>query len=123
MGIKTVIKELPIPALSSGLQHIVIYPAVGGVRLSESSLKDFLPVMGISLINKSTNEIKVMLNDTDDNAFRVPGNSSRTLTGVPAYDITVQNVGSTSTTPGQVYITLFNDVEQVGRWNSYAKRV
>lgn len=118
--IKVFIKEFSIPELTSGLQYTV---KKGDIKLSESSFKSFIPFMSASVLNKSTEEIKIFLNETDDNAFRVPANSSRSITGVPIWDISVQNMSTNTIESGNIFITLINDVEQVGRYNAYEKRL
>lgn len=117
-NIEVLIKEFSVPALIVNEQYPVRY---NGELLSESSLKKFVPFMAVSILNKSTEEVKVFVNLANDNAFRVPANSSRILSGFPCWDITVENIGSSPTNASEVFITVINDVEQVGRFNSYNK--
>jgi hypothetical protein len=115
---KLFFKEFSIPAIAPGEQHIL---TKNEVKLSESSYKQFVPFLSISVLNKSTQEIKIFLNETDDIAFRLPPNSSRTLTGYPAWDITVQNLGTENINANEVFVTLINDLEQVSRYNASIK--
>lgn len=111
-------KEIALPAIPAGEQRIL---AFNGIKLSESSLKKFIPVLGIAVLNLSSENIKVFVNESPDNCMRLTGSSSRTLTGVPAWDITVQNLGVSPIADKGVVVTLFNDLEQVSRYNAYAK--
>lgn len=115
---KLFFKEFCIPAIAAGEQHIL---TKNGLKLSESSYKQFVPFLSISVLNKSTQDIKVFVNETDDNAFRLPPNSSRTLTGYPSWDITVQNLGAENINANEVFVTLINDLEQVSRYNASIK--
>jgi hypothetical protein len=112
------IKEIALPAIPAGEQRILSF---NGIKLSESSLKKFIPVLGIAVLNLSSENIKVFVNESPDNCMRLSGSSSRTLTGVPAWDITVQNLGVSPIADKGVVVTLFNDLEQVSRYNAYAK--
>lgn len=112
------LKEIVLPAIPAGEQRLLTY---NGIKLSESSLKKFVPVLGISALNQSTEKIKVFVNESPDNCMRLSGNSSRTLTGVPAWDISVQNLSSNPIDAGAVVITVFNDLEQVSRYKAYSK--
>lgn len=115
---KLFFKEFSIPAIASGEQHII---TKNELKLSESSYKQFVPFLSISVLNKSTQDIKVFVNETDDNAFRLPPNSSRTLTGYPSWNVTVQNLGAEDTLDNQIFVTLINDLEQVSRYNASVK--
>ena len=112
------IKEIALPAIPAGEQRLLIY---NGVKLSESSLKKFVPILGIAVLNLSTENIKVFINESPDNAFRLAGSSSRVITGVPAWDISVQNIGVGDIATSKIILTLFNDLEQVGRYKAYSK--
>lgn len=116
--IKPFLKEFSVPELAAGTQTII---KKGEVKLSESSFTQFIPFMSASVLNKSTEEIKIFINETDDNAFRVPANSSRDITGVPIWNISVQNMGTNTISSGSVFVTLINDVEQVARYNAYER--
>ena len=116
--IRPFIKEFIVPELPSGDAKILTH---NGVKLSESSFKEFIPFVSISVLNKSTEDIKVFINETDDNAFRLTGNSSRTLTGIPAWNISVKNLGNYTIPEGDVIVTVINDLENTARYNAYAK--
>lgn len=111
-------EQFSIPALEAGEKHLM---KKNGIALQESSIKKFVPIMAISVLNESTQNIKVFVNETDNKAFELPANSSRTLEGYPAWDITVQNIGDASIGSGEVKVTLINDLEQTSRYNAYAK--
>jgi hypothetical protein len=116
--IKPFIKEFIVPELTPNEAKILKH---NGVKLSESSYKEFIPFVSIAVLNKSTENIKVFINETDDNAFRLTGNSSRALTGIPAWNISVQNLGDTSIAEGDIIITVINDLENTARYNAFAK--
>ncbi len=112
------LKEISFPEIPAGGQRTLLY---NGIKLSESSLKKFVPVLGIAVLNQSSERIKVFINESPDNAFRLTGSSSRVITGVPAWDISVQNLGVGDIAASQIILTLFNDLEQVGRYKAYSK--
>lgn len=112
------LKEIVLPGLPAGGQKILTYR---GLKLSESSLKKFIPALGIAVLNKSSENIKVFINESPDNCMRLTGFSSRGLTGVPAWDVSVQNLGANAIFAGDVVVTLFNDLEQVSRYKAYSK--
>ena len=92
-----------------------------GFKLSDSSIKKFVPVVSISVLNKSTEEIKIIVGETENKSFRVPAKSSRSFDKYPCWDISVRNEGSLSVSKDEVFITLINDLEGVSRYNAYAK--
>lgn len=112
------LKEISLPEIPAGEQRTLLY---NGIKLSESSLKKFVPVLGIAVLNQSTERIKIFINESPDNCMRLTGSSSRTITGVPAWDVSVQNLGINSIAAGDIVVTLFNDLEQISRYNAYAK--
>lgn len=116
--IKPFIKEFIVPELLASEAKILKH---NGVKLSESSYKEFIPFVSISVLNKSTENIKVFINETDDNAFRLTGNSSRSLSGVPAWNISVKNLGDSTIPEGDIIVTVINDLENTARYNAYAK--
>jgi hypothetical protein len=116
--IKPFIKEFSVSELTPSEAKILKH---GGVKLSESSYKEFIPFVSIAVLNQSSENIKVFINETDDNAFRLTGNSSRALTGVPAWNISVQNLGDSTIAEGDIIITVINDLENTARYNAYAK--
>lgn len=116
--IDTFIKEIRVPALAAGTQYPV---TINGQIFSESIYKRFVPFMSIAVLNKSSEEVRVFINETNDNAFRLPANSSRSLTGVPIWQITVINEGTNTISADDVILTIVNDIEQVGRYNAYSK--
>lgn len=115
---KLFFKEFCLPAMAPGEQYTI---TKNGLKLSESSYKQFVPFLSISVLNKSTQDIKVFVNETDDNAFRLPPNSSRTLTGYPSWNVTVQNLGAENINANEIFVTLINDLEQVSRYNASIK--
>lgn len=116
---KILLKEFECPTIGAGETYIVSY---NGLKLSESSLKDHLPALGIDILNKSAEEIKLFVNDTNDSAMRLPANSSRQMIGYPAHEIAIMNLGSNATTAGSVVVTILNDLEQISRYAAYLKR-
>lgn len=116
---KLLLKEFGCPAIGAGETYIVGY---NGLKLSESSLKDHLPALGIDILNKSAEEIKVFVNDTNDSAMRLPANSSRQMVGYPAHEIAIMNLGTAAIAAGSVVVTILNDLEQVSRYTAYTKR-
>jgi hypothetical protein len=116
---KLLLKEFACPAIGVGETYIVSY---NGLKLSESSLKDHLPALGIDILNKSAEEIKVFVNDTNDSAMRLPANSSRQMVGYPAHEIAIMNLGTAAITAGSVVVTILNDLEQISRYAAYIKR-
>jgi len=116
----TILKEIVMGAIAPGTQAPVKFQ---GIKLSESSLKKFIPILGVMIYNQSTEDIRVFMNETNDNAVRLPGNSALPLSGVPMFDITVENLDASETiAAGEVIITLFNDFEQVSRYDAWARK-
>ena len=116
--IEPFIKEFIIPEVAANTQYPV---TVKGRVFSESIYSKFVPFMSISVLNKSTEEIKVFINETDNNAFRLTPNSSRSLTGVPIWQITIVNTSDNTISANSIMVTVINDLEQVSRYNAYAK--
>lgn len=117
--VDVIIKKFDIPAMAAGERYLIRH---NGVVLSESSLTEkFVPFLGISVLNRSNEPIDVFLNNNDDSSFPVSGNAARSLNGVPAWDIGIINRGVNPITAGQISVTLINDLEQVSRYNAYAK--
>lgn len=97
------------------------YVEFAGSKLSEGLPARFVPVLAVSVLNKSANEIKVFVNESEDNSFRLPANSSRTIEGIPIWDIAIRDMDGVEIAIGDVALTLLNDLEQVGRYNAYSK--
>jgi hypothetical protein len=116
--IDVILKEIEAGAISPGSMDIITY---GGEILQESKLKKFIPFVSISVLNNSSSDIKVVMNETTDNAFRIPPNASRTLSGYPIWDVRIINNGATDILSGEVIVTLINDLENRARYNAYAK--
>jgi len=114
------LKEFTFPAIGAGIQTPL---TSGGLKLSESSYKQFVPVLGISVLNQSTCKIRVYINESPENSMRLSANGSRSLTGIPAWDVTVQNLDPTETIPaGAVIVTIFNDLESISYYENYRKK-
>jgi hypothetical protein len=113
------LKEFTFGEIAAGEQMPL---EINGKLFSESVYKKFVPALAVTATNNSGNDIKVFVNQTNDNAFRLPPNSSRSLTSYPIWDITVQNLGETEIAANTVILTLVNDIEQVGRYKAYAKK-
>lgn len=116
--IDVILKEIAADAINAGEMDIITY---GGEILQESKLKKFVPFVSISVLNNSSCDIKIVMNETTDNAFRIPPNASRTLTGYPIWDVRIFNDDTTNIAAGEVVITLINDLENRARYNAYAK--
>lgn len=119
--VKVFLREFKIPELPAGNQHIVTDAA--GNKLSESVYKQFVPILEISVLNSSSYDIKVFVNEAVDSAIRLPPNSSRPISGFPMHDISVQNLGAGTIGANEVIITCLNDFEQIARYEAYLKRL
>jgi hypothetical protein len=116
--IDVILKEIPVTGIAAHQTKILTYD---GNILKESKLKKFVPFVSISVLNNSSETIKVVLNETNDNCFRVPANSSRNLEGYPIWDCQIVNLGATDIADDEVFVTLINDLENRARYNAYAK--
>ena len=117
--IRTILKEFPIPTIVAGTQHHITH---NGSTLEESSLKKFVPFVGVSVLNDSDEAIKISFNGSVDNCIRLPANSSRSITGYPIYEATVHNLGALDIPTDKVFVTFINDFEQVSRFNASEKQ-
>ena len=108
------LKEITMPAIAAGVQQLV---EIGNRKLSESTLQKSLPALGVSILNESSNSIKVFVNEEPTNAFRVSPNASRGLSGVPFTDLSIENLGTTEIAEAEVTVTLINDFEQCRRYD------
>ena len=110
------------------IKNTVAIPASGswcvtssGLKLSEGMPAQFVPVLAVSVLNKSTSEIRVFANESTDVGFEVPANSSRTVSGVPIWNLNVVELDGVEIAIGDVGLTLINDLEQTSRYNAYSK--
>ena len=116
--IDLILKEIEAGSIPAGSMDILKY---NGEILQESKLKKFVPFVSISVLNNSSSDIKVVMNETTDNAFRLPPNASRTLSGYPIWDVRIENLSTTDISAGEVIVTVINDLENRARYNAYAK--
>lgn len=117
--LNTFLKEFPnteaIPADSFWeIQH-------NGLKLSEGMSAAFVPCLGMAVLNQSPNNIKVFINETEDNAFRLTPNSSRGIEGIPIWDISVRNLDAAEIAINKIVVTNYNDMEQTSRYNASIK--
>lgn len=115
---KVILKEVSMPAIVAGTAELV---KIGGKKLSESTLQKSLPILGVSILNESSESIKVFINEEPTNAFRVSPNASRGLVGIPFNDLSIENLGALDIAAEDVTIALVNDFEQALLYES-AKR-
>lgn len=90
-------------------------------KLSEGMPGVFVPCLGIAILNKSANNIKVFVNETEDNALRLTPNSSRGMEGIPIWDVSVRNLDAAEIAIEEIVVTIFNDMEQTSRYNASIK--
>ena len=90
-------------------------------KLSEGMAAIFVPCLAIAILNKSANNIKVFINETEDNALRLTPNSSRGMDGLPIWDVSIRNMDDTEIAIGEVIVTIYNDMEQTSRYNASIK--
>ena len=118
--IKPFLKEIsnPVEIPASDVWYI----EYNGVKLSEGLPAQFVPIVSVAALNNSSDNIKVFVNETEDNAYRVPSDASRAIAGIPIWDVAVRNMSAASAiNAGEVVITLINDMEQVSRYNAFSK--
>jgi len=117
--IQTFIKTIknPVAIAASGLWNV----QHNGRKLSEGLPAHIVPVLAVSVLNKSSNDIEVFINEAADNSFGLSANSSRALEGVPAWDVSVRNMDAVEIAKDEISITLINDLEQTSRYNSSVK--
>lgn len=94
---------------------------IGGRKLSEGMPAMFVPCLGTSILNRSANNIKVFINETEDNALRLTPNSSRSMEGIPIWDISVRNLDAAEIAIDEIVVTNYTDLEQMSRYNASIK--
>ena len=118
-NLQTFIKEFPNPAAIAANNFWEIQ--INSRKLSEGMPGVFVPCLGTAILNKSANNIKVFINETEDNALRLTPNSSRGMEGIPIWDMSVRNLDAAEIAMGEIVVTNYNDMEQTSRYNASIK--
>lgn len=105
---KVFIKELETKNIPAGSVEDLNYL---GVELSQSALKENMPILGVMVRNKSNEEIRVILNGLPDNGFTLAAGGTQGLTGIPFTMLRILNKGVAQIAAGDINIVLFNDME------------
>lgn len=117
--VKTFLKEFPNEAAIPADNFWEL--TIGDRKLSEGMPAMFVPCLGTAILNKSANNIKVFINETEDNAMRLTPNSSRGMEGIPIWDMSVRNLDAAEIAIGEIVVTNYNDMEQTSRYNASIK--
>jgi len=104
---KVLFFDVAIPAIISGSTYKVLW---FGKKLSESSLANSLPVLGLNITNSSTQTIKLIINESDQSSKDIVAGASQSITGYPITDLAIRNVGSETITASEIDITIMNDM-------------
>lgn len=117
---KVFIKELSNKEIPAGGVEDIHY---GGIELSQSALKESMPILGLNIRNKSNNEIKIVINGLPDNGFTLAAGGTQPLTGIPFTMLRIINKDPVNTIPADnVYMVLFNDMELCRDYDEAVKR-
>lgn len=116
---KSIIKEIEMPEITAGASKIVQYK---NQNLSDSVINAYMPFLSVSVNNDSAEAIKVILNETSDNAYRIKANGTRALSGIPIRNLHIKNIGTGTISASDVQVTLLNDFEQMHLYESAKKK-
>lgn len=116
---KVFIKELSNKEIPAGGVEDIHY---NGIELSQSALKESMPILGITVRNKSNNEIRIIINGLHDNCFTLAAGGTQALTGIPFTMLRIVNLDNDVIPANSVYLVLFNDMDLCKDYDEAVKR-
>ena len=116
---KAFIRQFIVPEIDPYSSVSVL---INGKRFEDSEFKQYTPFLGMSVSNNSDSDISVCVNGADTNAFPVPARTSRSLSGIPIWDVLIINESITPITMGELRVTVINDIKSCLEYNEYMKK-
>lgn len=103
---KVLLLKLEVPAIPVGETKEIQWK---GKRLSESTIANSLPVLGVVISNNSTNDIRVLFNLMRETSLEVVGGATQAVAGYPITEIEIENMGSTGISENEIRLNIIND--------------
>ncbi len=116
---KVLLLKLDVPPIPVGQTKEILWK---GKRLSESTLANSLPVLGVVISNNSPNDIRVLFNLMRETSMEVVGGATQAVAGYPITEIEIENIGSTEIAAKEIKINIINDTTECLRFEQAKKQ-
>ena len=116
---KVLLLKLDVPAIPVGETKEIQWK---GKRLSESTIANSLPVLGVVISNNTTNDIRVLFNLMRETSMEVAGGATQAVAGYPVTEIEIQNIGTTEIAENEIRLNIINDTTECLRFEQAKKQ-